>query len=342
MIKILTPKNESTVSLLTQKQFSFINGAEKRTNLQGQKFDYLNLVVEGEDETAPEPVHFLWNSDKDSLEYILAISNDISFENALEINTTDTKADVYNLQLGMKYYARVSNDTECSDVITFYIAMETPRSIYIPGLVNVRDFGGWQTNSGKRIKQGLLYRGCKMNLCAKNRPPQLTEEGKLVMVNQLGIKTDIDLRADSLELKRTGVLDDFGVQYMILPCNAYEEFFWDRCSEGNRRIFEELANKDNYPIYLHCWGGADRTSMVMFMLGAILGLSEDDLLLDYEYTSLAIWGVRTRNGEGIQNTKKFLSKFGPVENWVDNAVKYLYSIGITDEVMEKIRDIFIQ
>ena len=341
MIRIVKPEKYSTVSLLTQKQVAFINGAEMRANAQGQKFDYLNLVVEGEDETAPEPVRFLWESDSDDGEYVLEIADDEDFDSKIEIHTTQPKADIYNLQLGKKYYARVCCKTECSDVTAFCTAMETPRSIYVPGLVNVRDFGGWKTSSGKRINQGLLYRGCKMNLCAKNMPPQITDEGKRVMVQQLEIKTDIDLRADSIEKGRTGVLDEYGVRYMILPCNAYEEFLWDRCSEGNRRIFEELANEDNYPIYLHCWGGADRTNMIMFMLGAILGMSEEDMLLDYEYTSLAIWGIRTRNSEGLQNFKKSLSKFGPIDNWLDNALQYLYSIGVTDEVMDKIRKIFL-
>ncbi len=341
MIKITLPQNGSAVSLLTSKQYDFIHGAEQRAAAQGKKFDYLNLVIEGEDETAPMPVHFEWESDRTHETYTLQIAEAEDFVSAYEVCTQLTSADVYNLLLGMRYYARVCADDEYSDVITFTVAMEPPRSMYVPGLVNVRDVGGWETTSGKRIRQGLLYRGCKMNLCAKNKPPQITEEGKQVMVQQLKIKTDIDLRADSIEKMRTGVLDEYGVRYWILPCKSYDEFLWEECSEGNRRIFEALADEDNYPIYLHCWGGADRTSMIVFLLGAILGMSEEDMLLDYEYTSLAIWGVRTRNAEGMHNFKKSLSAFGPYDDWINNVIKYLYSIGVTDELMDKIRKIFL-
>ena len=57
---------------------------------------------------------------------------------------------------------------------------------------------------------------------------------------------------------------------------------------------EFLSHEENYPIYFHCRGGADRTGSYAFVLGALLGMSLDDLILDYEITSLSIWGTRLR------------------------------------------------
>lgn len=46
------------------------------------------------------------------------------------------------------------------------------------------------------------------------------------------------------------------------------------------RVF---ANPDNYPIIFHCRGGADRTGSLAFILNALQGVSEADLIKDYEF-----------------------------------------------------------
>ena len=41
-----------------------------------------------------------------------------------------------------------------------------------------------------------------------------------------------------------------------------------------KTIFEDyLANADEKPVYYHCYGGADRTGTIGFLLGAILKMS---------------------------------------------------------------------
>ena len=37
--------------------------------------------------------------------------------------------------------------------------------------------------------------------------------------------------------------------------------------------------------YYHCYGGADRTGTIGFLLGALLGMSYTDLVIDFELTS---------------------------------------------------------
>lgn len=342
MIQIVTPENNATVSLLTSTQKRFIEDTHLRETAQAEAFDYLNLIATKENKTDPQPVVFVWKSETDAEAFLLEISTYKDFSEKIEYRTSATKLEVYNLLAGQKYYFRVSSAKECSATSAFITEMATPRCLHIPNLINVRDAGGWQTASGKRIRQGLLYRGTKLEPNAKFTPPYATDEGKEILANQLKIKTDLDLRFDGVGVRFSSELDQYGVKYLLLPCNAYEEFFFDKCADGNRKIFEAFADENNYPIYMHCWGGADRTAMVMFFLGSILGMSEADMLLDYEFTSLAVWGVRSRNGEGIQNFMKELTKYGAdSSNWQDNALAYLHSIGVTDEVMEKIREIFL-
>lgn len=182
-------------------------------------------------------------------EFLLEISTDADFAVKIEYRTTASELAGYNLLTGEKYYFRVSNNKETSPVSVFFTEMATPRCLHVPNLLNVRDAGGWQTASGKRIRQGLLFRGTKLESNAKSSPPYVTDEGKEIMAKQLQIKTDLDLRFDGVGVRFSSELAQYGVQYLLLPCNAYEEFFFEECAEGNRKIFEAFADKNNYPIY---------------------------------------------------------------------------------------------
>lgn len=340
MIQIISPKNHSCLSSLSEVQCEFINNTYMRMNATAHSFDYLNLVAESEDRTQPVPVTVQWDSEENNNEYRLLLSDKTDLSDPQIISTSESYVHVYNLLPGRTYYFQIQSATENSIISSFNLEATNPRCMHIPGLVNVRDVGGWTTKVGKKIRQGLLYRGCKMERTKSGNPPIITDDGKRIMVEELKIKTDIDLRADSLEKLDQSELHEYGVQYKILPCRSYEEFFMDDCAEGNRKIMETLADENTYPAYIHCWGGADRTSMVIFMLGCILGMNEEDMLLDYEFTSLAIWGVRTRSGDYFDNFKKALAEYGD-GHWCENVIRYMYSIGVTDAVMDKIRKIFL-
>ena len=66
----------------------------------------------------------------------------------------------------------------------------------------------------------------------------------------------------------------------------------DEFREGYRRCFALLADPARYPVYVHCTGGADRTGTIAFLLGALLGVEESELIKDYEFTSFSFYSVR--------------------------------------------------
>ena len=53
------------------------------------------------------------------------------------------------------------------------------------------------------------------------------------------------------------------------------------------KVLEIFADEKNYPIYFHCAVGADRTGTIGMYLDTILGMSSEDILLNYNFTSLA-------------------------------------------------------
>ena len=205
---------------------------------------------------------------------------------------------------------------------------DTPRILSIEGLSNVRDIGNWKTDSGKRIKQGLLIRGTELDGAIYDAY-HLTNKGLSDFINIYGINTDIDLRADTpLSMDALGSQVEHRYYDMVM----YEGIFTENGKEKIRAVFSDLANPDNYPVYLHCTYGNDRTGTVCYLLEAILGVSKGDLLREYGLSNMNISyikSVETGLGAYSGNTIK------------EQAESYLLSCGVTEYQIESIRNIFL-
>ena len=101
-----------------------------------------------------------------------------------------------------------------------------------------------------------------------------------------------------------------------------------------------FADPENYPIYYHCWGGADRTGTYAFLLGSILGMSDEDLAMDYELTSLSVWGCRSQDGEGFRAVLDGIAPYGRTAK--ERAENFLMEQGVTMEQIESIRTILLE
>jgi len=202
---------------------------------------------------------------------------------------------------------------------------------------NVRDMGGWKTVSGRRIRQGLLLRGSEMNI-----HHIATEAGKRVMLEDLGIRTDLDLRREVVGEQEHSPLGE-GVQYRLYPMECYGKFFLEEQEEVCRTVFSLLAERGNYPLYFHCWSGADRTGTLALMIGAVLGMEDEDLLQEYELTSFAIGQMRYRTFGLFTNLMEALNGYGlPEEPLRVKAVRFLLKIGVPQEQLDVIRDILLE
>ncbi len=101
---------------------------------------------------------------------------------------------MYNLKVNTTYYFNVSLDYNgtvfTSETYSKKVSDTALRNIYIDGVRNVRDIGGYKVDNGV-IKQGLLYRSAEYNGTFGS---VVSDLGKEQLVNTLGIKSDIDLR----------------------------------------------------------------------------------------------------------------------------------------------------
>ena len=161
---------------------------------------------------------------------------------------------------------------------------------------NYRDLGGWKTESGKKINYGKIYRGARTN--------EFTEKDIAVLRNFLHIKSEIDLRkAHDDGGQNSSILGD-NVNYLKAPISQYSYILPSFSLNGRtfdtnspaeiKRIFDFLADENNYPLFFHCNAGADRTGTLAFLLCGSLGVSLDDLTRDFELTSFSKGGVRLR------------------------------------------------
>lgn len=305
--------------------------------------DWEDLEIVCPDRSRPVPVRFAWavNPPMRGLRYDLLIDTDPQFPRPRIVgNLRRPEAEVWNLQIGTSYCWKVVAQSSAlgrrvSGVGRFRTHSRPPRQLRVDGMTNVRDVGGWPVGRKRITRQGMLYRGSEMN-----GHLQISPSGRRVLEDDLGIRTDLDLRGYTEDAHP--VLDASRVQWVHLPIFPYESIVDAAFAANFLAIFELLSIPENYPVYMHCVGGADRAGTVAFLVNALLGVDPEDLMLDYEMTSLSIWGSRSRDSAQFQALLEALNGFGepslPVEQKV---ARYLESIGLEANAVQRIRRHFL-
>lgn len=293
---------DTTVELHTEKQTAFLNGNYRKATR------YANGKKE---KSRPEAVEFKWtyqNAQDGVTQYTLRISESPDMQNAMSCTTAEQSILVYNLKIAATYYWTVSADGVTSPAAEFRTADAAPRNLYVDGITNVRDLGGWMTESGTRTKQGMLFRCGRLNeSSAKTVNIEITEAGKKTMLDLLGVKTEIDIR--KVENGETGGItaSPLGdtVTYYSIPMEWEGDTF-----NGNReallRVFTILSEEESYPVIFHCNIGTDRTGQIAYLVGALLGVSEADLCKDYLFSNFGKIGGQ-RHPSGLEDSVYYQS-----------------------------------
>ena len=287
-------------------------------------------------------------------------------DNYKEVKPVDGKVSLQNLFRSSKYEWKVMvvGSDKVSKVATFETG-DYVRFLNVGSIPNFRDNGGWTTVDGKRVKQGLVYRGFELNgKKLKNNHAQNvfgdTDPAKDIFVKDLGIRAEVDLRSDDeadnkeniCTMNKTGVTesDPEYVNYARIKVGSYADGLQKNKAEY-KTIFEDyLANADEKPVYYHCYGGADRTGTIGFMLGAILGMSYSDLIIDYESTTFSN-NLKEHDRDSDQYTH-FPAMLTQIKSWsyydenkpLSEIIEtYLVQdCGVAQEKITKIRNIMLE
>ena len=277
---------------------------------------------------------------------VFLVDTSADFENAMRKSASkDGTADFYNLLPNTTYYykvlARDEDNTLIKSNVASFTTEDAPRFLYVENLINARDIGGYTGLDGKRIKYGMVYRGSELD--GKVEPTyKLNESGKEVMLDELFISYDMDLRGNRSVAPALGEdvpRDFFTMRY-------YSEIFQDKNKAVMGQIMKEFAKPENYPIYVHCTYGADRTGTVCFLLEALLGAEKEDLLLEYTLTGFAFPHVSldrtdaTNPPKFLQFVKDFEALAG--DTYAEKAETYCKSVGLTDNEIASIRSLLLE
>ena len=239
------------------------------------------------------------------------ISVRYSTDAALPASSTDTVVvmspqvylPLYGLLPGQTYYYSVDMKGKTLSKGTIVTDGQV-RMLYLPSMFNVRDIGGWPTVDGRRIKYNKIIRGSEMNGL------HVADSADLMMMRQLGIAAELDLRAWYEEecgvsaLGFTGTIDEDGDN---VPTYLYTNDSGQLLEHMTKYMFLirwrsefqfiVMNLKQGRTVYQHCRWGADRTGYLSLLLEGLLGVGYDGLVKDYELTSFC--NEMNKNKESI-------------------------------------------
>lgn len=295
----------------------------------------------------PRSVVFQWETEEvyDYYKFYISADEDFADYESYLVNTGSLT--LSHLNTGTTYYWRVygSSANELNIPIienANFTTAESPRCLKIDGVSNTRDIGGMEAADGYRIKQGMVYRGGKLD--------GITEEGKDYLLNYIGVKTDLDLRTPGEGGAGNGSPLGSDINYVNIDGRYYVDGAKGiNVNNANEVMAQEIrlfADPDNYPIYIHCSLGRDRTGTLAMIIEALLGAGKNDIMMDYELSVFSVTGtVDNASVSGIRrNIRSAYDYIATFEgkSFSKKVENYVLSIGITAEEIQSIRDILLE
>ena len=177
----------------------------------------------------------------------------------------------------------------------------------IPGISNLRDFGGYEVQGGS-LRWHTLYR---------SNDSSTTDADTLSQLQTLGICTLCDFRDDKQKQKvpievsfsantktiatpisvsvliRSALSGDklTGTSARKILADIYRSLVLDHAN-AYKLFFNSLSDPNNFPLTFYCVAGKDRTGLAAALLLTALGASRDTIYDDYLLTN-TYWEMPT-------------------------------------------------
>jgi len=176
------------------------------------------------------------------------------------------------------------------------------RHITLENALNFRDIGGYPTADGRTVRWRRMFRAGGLSELST---------ADLVVLDELGIKTVLDLRSTAELASGRFPVDDMAVTHHHLPLveqildptkySVPEGMLAARYQEISEigatfiaRAISIIADPDTHPIVVHCLAGKDRTGIVVALVLSLLGVDDDTAAEDYSLSNLAMGRLRAR------------------------------------------------
>ena len=170
------------------------------------------------------------------------------------------------------------------------------RPLALEGACNFRDLGGYRTASGRIVCSGRVFRSDALH--------RLTT-ADIDVLEPLGIERIFDLRSEQ-ELRRDGTgpfvasKDHVHMPLIEITLSPFDpDIDWEQVNLQDRYVemlqvggptiralFEALATSATGSTVFHCTGGKDRTGVVAAILLRLLGVPDDEIIVDYSVSEI--------------------------------------------------------
>ena len=176
------------------------------------------------------------------------------------------------------------------------------RIVPLEGAGNFRDFGGYATADGGRVRRGVLYRANRLSLLSESDVATLEETG-IATVFDLRSPREIDADPTAWQASHLAFhswppghkrrLVDMALEYPR-DADGARQLMLDFYAELPRTlghafggILREIAG-GAVPCVMHCSAGKDRTGMAAALVLSAVGVAREDVLDDYAMTDRVV------------------------------------------------------
>lgn len=225
------------------------------------------------------------------------------------------------------------------------------RRYFINKIENMRDIGGYAVGQNKIVKEGKIIRSnCVTNLSNED----------LEQLIKMKFTTIIDLRSDEEIQKKKGVFfnnQKFKYNHIKMNgdgkipdrkeevLNSYIEMLNGK--KQIKEIFEILKETEGGVIY-YCNAGKDRTGVVTACILKLLGVNNQDIIVDYLASGVFLKEMLEKYSESVEDRDIFpiinpnyvtiYNLLEYIDNQYGSIEEYLNDCNISNETLNEIKN----
>ena len=221
------------------------------------------------------------------------------------------------------------------------------RVLNFEGISNFRDLGGYPTDTGQRLKWGVLYRSGTL---AESTPADLQGLQRLQLSTLIDFRSAAEKREEPnrlpdppgfrvveiptldegnkalvgeiMERIESGDFDGFDPDQSMMMANRQ---FASEFTPQFRQFMHTVLEADGQPVVWHCSAGKDRTGFAAAILLRLMGVPEDVVMADYMASKQHALDARRREllllrvFKGQEAADKLAVMMGVEEDWLEAA-----------------------